>query len=121
MITGMNVIVQALVWTTLVGLMYAAWLSTGESKGKFNWGLSMQVRHVTNILHTMWVVAAFALTISVCVWFLLSQPQSARAADYNCGTAAVVASYDRLQPTRMNTVCDPPTHLEAQVLPDAFK
>ncbi len=67
MLTQLNAIIQALVWTTLAGLMYAVWLNQRESNGRISFDLPLQVRSVTNLLHTMWVLLALGLMITLLI------------------------------------------------------
>ncbi len=69
----MNAITQALVWTTVAGLMYAVWLNKRESNGSINFGLPFQVRGVTNLLHTMWVVFALGMIVSLIILTLATR------------------------------------------------
>ena len=67
MLTQLNAVIQALVWTTLAGMMYAIWLNKRESSGRINFGLPVQVTSVTSLLQTMWMLMALALTISLLI------------------------------------------------------
>jgi hypothetical protein len=83
MITELNIVVQSLVWTTLAGLMYAVWLHSRESNGRYSFGLSIPVKNVTNLLQTLWMLLAIGLVITLILFSLPSRAQSAPAAAGN--------------------------------------
>ncbi len=108
MFTEFNIVVQALVWTTLAGLMYAVWLHSRQSMGKYNLGLSIQVKSVTNLLQTLWMLLALSLIISLLVFSFQSRVQSARAADTSCVPAVSAGPYTANGDQPLNPVCDQP-------------
>ncbi len=77
MLDTTNTIVQALVWTTLAGLLYAVWLRT-ETTSKYKIDLSFYWQQVVEVLSWMWVLLAIGLVISLLV-FAWPRPTSAAA------------------------------------------
>ncbi len=116
-----NTVVQALVWTTLAGLMYAVWLHSREANGKYNLGLSIQVKSVTNLLQTLWMLLAISLIISLLLFSFQSRVQSANAADTNCVPAASAGVYSPNGDQSLNTVCDQPASNSVQTAADSSK
>lgn len=62
-----NTIVQALVWTTLAGLLYAVWLRT-ETTAKYKIDLSFYWQQVVEVLQWLWVLLAIGLVISMVIF-----------------------------------------------------
>ncbi len=75
MLDTTNTIVQALVWTTLAGLLFAVWLRT-ETTSKYKIDLSFYWQQVVEVLSWMWVLLAIGLVISMLV-FAWPRPTSA--------------------------------------------
>ncbi len=67
MLDTTNTIVQALVWTTLAGLLYAVWLRT-ETTSKYKIDLSFYWQQVVEVLSWMWVLLAIGLVISMLIF-----------------------------------------------------
>ncbi len=70
-----NTIVQALVWTTLAGLLYAVWLRS-ETTAKYKIDLSFYWQQVVEVLQWLWVLLAIGLVISMVI-FAWPRPTSA--------------------------------------------
>ncbi len=102
MLSAMNTVVQALVWTTLAGLLYAVWL-TGRTAGS-PYSFSQYWDQTVNLLRSLWMILAIGLIISLLVFAL---PKASQAA-VNTPSPCVTASY--ATPTRgadhvVNTRC----------------
>ncbi len=67
MLDTTNIIVQALVWTTIAGMLYAVWLKT-ETTARYKIDLSFYWQQVIEILSWMWVLLAIALVISMLIF-----------------------------------------------------
>ncbi len=121
MFTEFNTVVQALVWTTLAGLMYAVWLHSRESNGRYNFGLSIQVKSIANLLQTMWMLLALSLIISLLLFSFQSRVQSASASDTGCVPTASTGLYSASENQSPNTICDSSASDAPQVLPNSSK
>ncbi len=88
MLDTTNTIVQALVWTTAAGLLYAIWLRT-ETTSKYKIDLSIYWQQVVEVLSWMWVLLAIGLVISMLICAgpgrtaSASQPATTECAPYN--------------------------------------
>ncbi len=67
MLDTTNEIVQALVWTTLAGLLYAVWLRS-ETTSRYKLDLSFYWQQVVEILSWLWVLLAIGLVISLLIF-----------------------------------------------------
>ncbi len=93
MFTETNTIVQALVWTTLAGLLYAVWLHNRSSAEGLDFGLSQQVKSVTNLLRTFWMLLAISVLVSLILFSLPNLLQNVSAAEANCTSGASSGPY----------------------------
>lgn len=73
-----NTIVQALVWTTAAGLLYAIWLRS-QTTSRYKVDISFYWQQVVQVLQWLWVIMAIGLLISMLV-FAWPKPTSAAAA-----------------------------------------
>ncbi len=121
MFTQFNIVIQALVWTTLAGLMYAVWLHMREPMGKYNLGLSFEVRNVTHLLQTLWMLLAISLIISLIVLTLPARVQSARTVDTPCSPTSAVIPDSTNADQSLNPACNPSVPDAAKVVPDSGK
>ncbi len=84
MLTEMNAAVQALVWTTLAGLLYAVWLhslDTGQGPAS---SLSHQWRYVVRLLQTMWTLFAISVILILLLFTFPRLFDFARSAPPTC-------------------------------------
>ncbi len=89
MISAMNMVVQALVWTTCAGLLYAVWLNSRAGSSAYRFNLTFYWDQTVNLLRTMWVLLAISLIISLLVF---AWPKSGQAAP-NAGNPCVSTTY----------------------------
>jgi len=93
MLSAMNTVVQALVWTTLAGLLYAVWLNgrTGTSPYSFSqyWGQTV------HLLRMLWLILAVGLILSLIIFGL---PKGSEAAAVSTPSPCVAMNY--ATPTR---------------------
>ncbi len=87
MLAEMNVVVQALVWITLAGLLYMVWLYSQTTSGIDRLILSSYTQRVMQLLRTLWVLMAIGLIISLIV-FAYPRSSQARLPVPNCATGA---------------------------------
>ncbi len=84
MLNNINAIVQALVWTTLAGLMYATWLHSRATARGESFDLSHHWQPVLHQLQAMWALLALGLIISILVFSIPTLFDNARSAPSTC-------------------------------------
>ncbi len=90
MLTEINVVVQALVWTTLAGMMYAVWLHIRADANGEPFDLSHHWQPVLRLLQALWVFLAIGLIISIFIAAIPGLFETAASASPTCAPSAAV-------------------------------
>ncbi len=90
MLGEINVVVQALVWTTLAGMMYAVWLHARAAANGEPFDLSHHWQPILRLLQALWVFLAIGLIISILLTSLPDLYQAAASAPATCAPSNTV-------------------------------
>ncbi len=104
---AMNTVIQALIWTTMAGLLYAVWLRSQTASSRYKFVLSFYWQQVVQVLQWMWMLLAIGLIISLLVFAWPKSSQAAASPAPNC-IAATSATAD----TPSDLVCGNASNLQ---------
>ncbi len=92
MLTTINTMVQALVWTSMAGLFFLVWLNRNVGTGRMDFSLSSYSQRIIYLLQHMWMILAIALIVTLLLFAYPATRQINAAPASGCTTSMTSSS-----------------------------